>query len=147
MTDSNKPAPKKRGRPKKTEEQPIAVVPADQPAEEQRAEGDHDGFPDNAKPEWANPKSAYYNPFPENPLNGEQHTPVAGGFVYTYDGTAGAWMAYERGYRGPEGPQGPEGFRGPRGDVAACVECPTPPTTATRGIFYLTNSNVLLIGI
>lgn len=145
MTDSSKPTPKRRRRPKK-EAEATSVPQVDAPAQA-RAEGDHDGFPDNAKPEWANPQSANYNPFPENPSNGLQHQPIEGGWIYTYDGTARAWFCYERGYRGPDGPIGPMGPVGPRGDVAACVECVTPPSTASRGVFYLTQSNVLLIGI
>ena len=164
MTD---PAPKKKraSRAKKTTpklDQPKTEIVQDtapisaKDAPTQQKQGDHGGFQENARVTWQNPQAeiyenvegaSLYQPFPDEPNNGEQHTPIDGGWTYTYDGNAKAWFCYERGFRGPEGPAGPEGPRGPAGDVAAVVEVPTPPDVATRGVFYLTANNQLLIGI
>ena len=136
MTDSSKPAPKKRTSKAKSK---AVVVDGGPPeiAAFAEATGEDIGMP---LPEG-------WEAFPKSPGNGQTHVPVKGGWTYTWDGTANAWRCYARGYQGPPGVQGPVGEQGPRGDVASVVECATPPTIATRGVFYLTSANTLLIGI
>lgn len=135
MTDS-KPAPKKTT-PKAKSQKPVVEGGPPEIAAFAEATADDIGMP--LPPGW--------EPFPDSPHTGMTHTPVQGGWTYTYDGTDSAWRCYERGYKGPPGDKGPVGDPGPRGDVASVVECATPPTNATRGVFYLTSANSLIIGI
>ena len=135
MTDSSKPAPKKRTSKAKSK----VVVEGGPPEIAAMAEATADDIGMPLPPGW--------EAFPSDPRNGDTHTPVQGGWTYTWNGTDKAWQCFERGYKGPPGDKGPVGDPGPRGDVASVVECATPPTNATRGVFYLTNANTLLIGI
>lgn len=142
MTDSSKPARKTKARASKASTKKVDSVPADDTATQEAFK-----LPQDPAGDVYLPQGYDYSEFPESPLPGEQHTPYPGAWTYTWDSEKRAWMCYERGYKGPQGDQGIQGQIGPRGDVASVVECATPPTNATRGVFYLTSTNVLLIGI
>ena len=142
MTESSKPAKKAKASTSKASSKSAQPLPDPNASTEAYSlmEQDHSGDVDV-------PNGYDYTPAPIAPQPNEQWTPYPGAWTYVWDAETKSWMCYERGYKGPVGDQGPEGIRGERGDVASVVECATPPTNATRGVFYLTNGNCLLIGI
>jgi hypothetical protein len=114
--------------------------------------------------------------FPANPSDTDVFM-HPGGWQYQYSSDTNSWaLVGSRGVEGPPGPQGPDGDKGPvgnkgadgdqgnkgdkgdRGDrgetgadgigsVTQVTQVPSLPETGTRGSIYLTDNNVIAIGL